>query len=87
MKLTQTASIVAFAKFAEKFGGMLILAVLARVLVEDDYGTYRSVWYVGNLVGGMLVLGMPSALMYLVPTLGKKAEKEPQMAMHLSRTL
>lgn len=43
--------------------------VLSRYLSKDDYGTYRQIIYIYNILQGVFAAGLPSAYSYFLPKL------------------
>lgn len=64
---TIKAGILASGGAASAVVGLIIAAVLARVLDKSDYATYRQTLLAYNLAAPILSLGLPSALYYFMP--------------------
>jgi O-antigen/teichoic acid export membrane protein len=53
--------------------GLVSLAILARVLTVDDYATYRQTLLAYTFISPLLILGLPEALYYFLPTEQQRA--------------
>lgn len=53
---------------ATSLGTLALTMLLSRVLTQSEYGVYRQAILYYTAVGGGLALGIPSSLMYFVPS-------------------
>lgn len=63
----------------QQLSNMALLVTLPRLFARAEYGAYRQVWLSYNLLAPLLMLGIPSSLLYFVPRL------EPERANALVR--
>lgn len=48
---------------------LALLIALPRIFGRAEYGAYRQVWLIYNLLAPLLMLGIPSSLLYFIPRL------------------
>jgi O-antigen/teichoic acid export membrane protein len=64
---TLKAGIMATGHFLRAIVGIVSLAILARVLNEEHYATYRQTLLAYTFVSPLLILGLPDVLFYFLP--------------------
>lgn len=65
--LSFRAAVLAFGNGTAALVQMVVAAVLARLLTQHDFGTYRETYLFYNMIVPALGLGLPSALLYFLP--------------------
>lgn len=56
---------LSISKGLKSISALLITMIIARVLSQEDYGVYRQYILITSLLGGILILGIPTAVSYL----------------------
>ncbi|MCP4378577.1 MAG: polysaccharide biosynthesis protein [bacterium] len=64
---TLKAGIMALGYFLRAIVGLVSLAILARVLTEEHYATYKQTIFVYMFISSLLILGLPDVLYYFLP--------------------
>jgi len=70
---TFKAGFLASGQFLTTCVGLIIAAILARVLSIHDYATYRQTLLAYAFVAPLLILGLPNALYYFLPRENKRS--------------
>lgn len=70
---TYKAALISIGQASTTVIGLVIAGVLARVLDQGEYATYRQVILVFAFAAPFLTLGLPSALYYFLPESNDKA--------------
>jgi O-antigen/teichoic acid export membrane protein len=53
----------------QQLSNLALLVTLPRLFGRAEYGAYRQVWLIYNLLAPLLMLGIPSSLLYFIPRL------------------
>lgn len=80
---TRQAGIISLAEFFRFFIKTLIGILLARILNQEDYGSYRQLFLVYTSFSALLLLGVPQSLLFFLP----KAQDETEQKQIITRTL
>jgi O-antigen/teichoic acid export membrane protein len=65
--LSRKATVVGLSKFSQFLFILLANAVLARTLLQGQFGRYQQIWLLINTLIPALLLGAPQAINYFVP--------------------
>lgn len=82
-KLSTQAGLLSLADFTRFFIKTLIGIALARLLSPADLGSYRQLFLIYGTLSGILMLGFPQSMLYLLP----KAGSSQEIKALVSRTL
>ncbi|MDD2331082.1 MAG: oligosaccharide flippase family protein, partial [Candidatus Cloacimonetes bacterium] len=80
---TRQAGIISLAEFFRFFIKTLIGILLARILNQEYYGSYRQLFLVYTSFSALLLLGVPQSLLFFLP----KAQDETEQKQIIPRTL
>ena len=75
LNLSDKAGIIILGNIVNSVAGLLLGIVLVRVISKENYGTYRQVWLIFESLSSVLLLGIPSSILYFVPTLRENEQK------------
>jgi len=67
--LADRAGFIILGNIAQSLAQMAVVMVLARLFSRADYGSYRQVWLVYWMLSPVLLLGIPSSILYFLPRL------------------
>ena len=73
--LSAEAVVLAFGALASQAVTLLGLAVLARLLTKQEFGTYSQLGIVFSIVSSLFIAGVPSALLYYLPRAKSETER------------
>lgn len=76
MNARTRSAIIVVSRAAETLGLVALLAVLARWMTKDTFGTYTQLQLVVTLLVTICGLSLPSSLYYFVPKLGPGRRRE-----------
>ena len=65
--LVKQAGIISAADFLRLFSKTLIGIVLARILTQAEYGTYRQLFMIYTLMAAIFMVGLPQSVFYFLP--------------------
>jgi len=82
-KLSKQAGLLTATDLSRFVIKTLIGMVLARILSQGDYGTYRQLFLVYTTISTLMLLGIPQSLLYFLP----RADSEKQKQALISRTI
>ncbi len=68
MGIAYKTLIVSIAQFASSMERIVVFMILSRTLSVEDYGTYQQVWLFYLLVLPVFMLGLPSSILYFIPS-------------------
>ena len=64
--------LLSISKGLKSISALIITMIIARVLSQSDYGIYRQYTLITNLLGSILVLGVPTSVSYLFKIIDRK---------------
>jgi len=67
--LADRAGFVVLGNTAQSLAQLATIVVLTRLFSRGDYGSYRQVWLVYFMLSPVLLLGVPSSVLYFLPRL------------------
>jgi len=65
--LVKQAGIISAADFLRLFFKTVIGILLARILTQAEYGTYRQLYMIYMLMSALFMLGLPQSIFYFLP--------------------
>jgi len=65
--LIKQAGVISTADFLRLFVKTIIGVLLARILTQTDYGTYRQLFMIYTLLSSIFMLGLPQSIYYYIP--------------------
>lgn len=65
---TEKVLILSFGQAAVALGNLVLFAVLSRILTRYEYAVYRQTFLAYNFVKPLLMLSLPMAIFYFMPT-------------------
>jgi O-antigen/teichoic acid export membrane protein len=65
--LVKQAGIISAADFLRLFIKTVIGMVLARILTQAEYGTYRQLFMLYTIVSALFLIGLPQSVYYFIP--------------------
>ena len=65
--LSVRAGFLAFGNGTSAVVQLVVAAILARVLTDVEFGTYKQTYLILHMAGPLVTLGLPSALLYFIP--------------------
>jgi O-antigen/teichoic acid export membrane protein len=74
--LVKQAGIISAADFLRLFVKMVIGIVLARILTQADYGTYRQLFMIYTLMFSIFMIGLPQSVYYFIPKSDPETQKK-----------
>ncbi|HOV15887.1 MAG TPA: oligosaccharide flippase family protein [Candidatus Cloacimonadota bacterium] len=74
--LVKQAGILSAADFCRLVVKTIIGIILARVLTQADYGTYRQLFLIYLLIFSVFMMGLPQSIYYFVPRGGKEEQRK-----------
>jgi len=75
LSLSDRTGIILLGNIVNSAAGLALGIILVRVMSKSDYGTYRQVWLIFQTLSSILLLGIPSSILYFVPTLREDEQK------------
>ncbi len=81
--LSKQAGILSLSEFFRFFIKTIIGIVLARILSQGDYGSYRQLFLIYATFSTLLLLGIPQSVLYFLP----KADSASEQKAIITRTL
>ena len=69
LRLSDRAAFLIVGNGIQSLSAMVTVMVLARLLSQGDYGSYRQVWLAYNVAAPFLMLGIPASVLYFLPRL------------------
>ncbi|HEX7456425.1 MAG TPA: oligosaccharide flippase family protein [Candidatus Nanoarchaeia archaeon] len=74
--LTSKAGLIGFGTAVFQVFTILSTLVLARILTQEDLGTYKQVFLVNNLIVPIFAAGVPAGIFYFLPRLKQEKDKK-----------
>lgn len=69
LSLTKQAGLISLTDSARFVVKSILGIVLARILSQDDYGSYRQLFLIYTTLSTVLLMGLPPSMMYFIPKL------------------
>lgn len=76
LTFSDKAGIISIGKFLAAITGLATLAILARYLSKDDYGSYRQIWLIFTTLLRLFAFGLPQSIYYYLQRCKTDAEKK-----------
>lgn len=73
--ISDKAGLISISRFSENLVNIVIAVVLSRILLKQDYGTYRQVILVVHTLISILMLGLPLSVYFFIPRLTDERKK------------
>jgi len=70
------AGIISAADFLRLFVKTIIGIILARILTQAEYGTYRQLFMIYTLLAAIFMVGLPQSLFYFLPKSDEETRKK-----------
>jgi len=74
--LVKQAGIISAADFLRLFVKTLIGVLLARILTQADFGTYRQLFMIYTLISSIFMIGLPQSVYYFLPKSDDETKKK-----------
>ncbi|MEM9019215.1 MAG: oligosaccharide flippase family protein [Planctomycetota bacterium] len=74
-KLSGQVLLVTLGQIADQAGIIVLTMILARILSEAEYGTFRQLWMLHRTLLQVCMLGIPMAVVYYLPKLAARAHR------------
>ena len=76
LSLTEKTVVLVAHRYLNRFLLIITTALLVRLFSEEVYGTYRQLFLVGNLCLVIFRFSLPTSLMYFVPHIQNREDKQ-----------
>ncbi len=73
--LTRRVGIVACGRAANVFSLLAIIPILAGAWPREEFGLFRAVWFLGNTLVPIFLVGLPTSLLYFFPRAGSTGQR------------
>jgi O-antigen/teichoic acid export membrane protein len=73
--LVKQAGLISAADFLRLFIKTIIGFVLARILTQSEYGTYRQLFMIYTLLSAFFMIGLPQSIYYFIPKSDDETKK------------
>lgn len=74
--LVKQAGIISAADFLRLFVKTLIGVLLARILTQAEFGTYRQLFMIYTLISSIFMIGLPQSVYYFLPKSDDETKKK-----------
>ncbi|MBN1756013.1 oligosaccharide flippase family protein [bacterium] len=75
LSLSERAGIISLGRFSENLVNIAVAVLLSRLLIQQDYGTYRQAILVIHTLISILMLGLPMSMYYFIPRMKREEQK------------
>lgn len=74
-KLSGEVLLVTIAQIADQAGMIIVTMIMARLMTEAQYGTFRQLWMLHRTLLQICMLGIPMSVVYYLPKLAVKGHR------------
>ncbi len=73
--LTRQVGIVACGRAANAFSLLAIIPILSQAWPKEEFGLFNAVWFLGNTLVPIFLVGLPTSLLYFFPRAGSAGQR------------
>lgn len=73
--LTRRVGIVACGRAASVLSLLAVIPILTRTWPQEEFGLFSAVWFLGNTLVPIFLVGLPTSLLYFFPQTGSRGQR------------